>query len=153
MVFKKGYKQSEEHRKKIIKAIRLQHKINPSYGMKGKVHSDKTKDKMSQASIGKPKTELHKIHWMRSMNKLRKEGKLIAWNKGLTPRVGKYKSSTYKSHRVYYSVIGNHPYIPKGMVIHHIDFDSKNNNSSNLIMIDKSLHHKWHNQASLLLRK
>jgi len=32
-----------------------------------------------------------KKNWKESMDKLRQEGKLVVWNKGLTPRKGKYK--------------------------------------------------------------
>ncbi|MBA7534738.1 hypothetical protein ES705_26987 [subsurface metagenome] len=46
---KKGYKQSEEHRRK----IREISKTNPNYGMKGKHHSEETKRKMREAKKGK----------------------------------------------------------------------------------------------------
>lgn len=82
MVFKKGYKQTIEHTKRIVKAIKFQYKINCNYGMKGKRHSEETKAKMSLASINKPKSKQHIENWLKSMNKLREEGKLIPWNKG-----------------------------------------------------------------------
>ena len=34
--------------------------------------------------------------------------------------------------------------IPKGFVIHHIDFDRNNNDISNLLMLPKDLHEEYH---------
>ena len=153
MGFKKGYKQTEEHRKRIIESIRLQHKLNPNYGMKGKKHLEKTKVKMSKSKLGKKMSEEHKKNWMDSMKKLKENGKIIIWNKGLTPRIGKYKNNHYKTHQVYRSQKDNLPYIPKGMVIHHIDLNPSNDKPCNLIMMDKSTHHKLHNKICLLIRK
>lgn len=101
MVFQKGYKMSEEHKKnislalksyykhpknreKISKVIKQQHIVNPNYGMKNKKHSNTTKKKMSNSSTGKTMSTPHKKNWLDSMNKLRKEGQLVIWNKGLT---------------------------------------------------------------------
>lgn len=152
MVFKKGYKQSKEHKERIIQAIRLQHKTNLNYGMNGKKHTNPTKKKMSLASLGKSKSKSHIFNWQKAMNKLRKEGKLKAWNKGLTPRIMSYPRATYRSHRSWTSQKDNFYRVPKGMIIHHIDLNPYNNNSSNLVMLDNSTHHKLHNQMCLIMR-
>lgn len=149
---KRKFKECPEFKEKIINAIKLQHKENPNYGMKGKKHSEETKTKIKVSHIEKVMSEEHKKNWKNSMDKLREEGKLVAWNKGLTPRVGKYKSNSYKVHKTYCSYTGNHPYVPKGMVIHHINLNPNDNSKNNLLMIDGSSHNKLHNKLCLLMR-
>lgn len=40
--------------------------------------------------------------------------------------------------------------IPKNFIIHHLDFDRKNNNLSNLLMLPKELHNRYHFYKNLL---
>lgn len=40
--------------------------------------------------------------------------------------------------------------IPKGYVIHHIDFDRTNNNIRNLVMIPSDLHKEYHELKNLM---
>lgn len=53
------------------------------------------------------------------------------------------------SHIIYCSQKGNHPYIPKGFIIHHIDCNPKNNNPNNLQLMPDRLHRILHNKISL----
>lgn len=41
--------------------------------------------------------------------------------------------------------------IPKGYVIHHLDFDRTNNNFSNLLMLPEKLHNKYHKVYPLVV--
>ncbi len=143
MVFKKGYKQTEEHRRRIKESVIKEHKSNPNYAMKGKKHSEETKQKMSLSKKGKPHSKEHVKNWLDSMNELRSSGKLITWNKGLTPRKGKYAGNSYKSHRVWCTSNG-FSHVPSGTIIHHLDLNPKNNVPKNLIMMDKETHRNLH---------
>ena len=95
---KKGYKQSEGHRRKIN-------------GMKGKHHSEETKTKMREAKMGKKLSLAHRKKLSEA-----KEGK-IPWNKGLTKdtdeRVKKYSEATKgkKNHRWKGGIINNGGYM------------------------------------------
>ena len=152
MVFKKGYKATPEHRRRISEAVSLQHKINKNYAMNGKTHTEETKKKMHDINIGKTMSYEAKKNWNKSMKKLRQEGKLVAWNKGLTPRKGKYKSMNYQSHKVWTSQKENLPFVPKGMVIHHLNLNSMDNRAENLLMLEKKMHHSIHNKICSEMR-
>jgi len=153
MVFKKGYKQTPEHKRRISEAVTLQHKINNNYAMKGKKHTKETKKKMHDSSIGRTMSDEAKKNWKESMDKLRQEGKLVVWNKGLTPRKGKYKSMNYQSHKVWASQKENLPFVPKGMVIHHLNLNPTDNRAENLLMLERKMHHSIHNKMCLEMRK
>jgi hypothetical protein len=137
-------KLTEEHKKKISEAIKLQHQTRDNYAMNGKKHKEETKIKMSIASKGKPKTEEHIFNWQRRMSELRLDGKFNQLNKGMTNRKGKYQSNNKITHVVYVCQIGNFHRVPSGMIIHHLDLDSTNNEPSNLFMLTWSTHSKFH---------
>lgn len=143
MVFKKGYKMSEEHKRKLIESIKLNHKVNENYGMKNKKHNSETIEKMRQKAIGRKMTESQLLNWSNAMDKLRQEGRLIAWNKGLTTRTNPYINNRYKSHKVWTNY--NLYHVPKGFHVHHIDLDSNNNHIDNLFLMSKSDHAILHN--------
>lgn len=48
-----GKEKSQLHKEHLSKAIKLQHKINPNYGMKGKKTSEETKERIRLTKIGK----------------------------------------------------------------------------------------------------
>jgi len=48
-----GKRKSESHKENIRKAIKLQHQINPNYGMKGKKFSEESINKMVKIKLGK----------------------------------------------------------------------------------------------------
>lgn len=143
---------TNEHRRRISESIKLQHKTRDNYAMNGKKHNKETKIKMSLASKGHPKSKQHIKHWSDSMNRLRTNGELKQWNKGLTPRKGKYTPVYKISHKIYTSQPNNFYRVPRGMVIHHLDLNANNNNPSNLMMLDWSSHAKLHNQICKEMR-
>lgn len=52
------------------------------------------------------------------------------------------KRSNYKARKIYKEFLGKD--IPKGMDIHHIDEDPTNDDLSNLLMLPKELHGRYH---------
>ena len=120
------------------------HKDNPASFKKGQIPwnvgipcSDETKQKLKVKSKGKhysPETEFKKNH--------------ATWNKGSKVRVGKNRIITidgerfYESHLVWFKHFGHR--IPKGYVLHHIDFNVDNNNIKNLALMSRSEHAKLH---------
>ena len=72
----------------------------------------------------------------------------IVWNKDSKVRIGKNKVITidgerfYESHLVWFKHFGHR--IPKGYVLHHIDFNADNNNIKNLVLMTRSEHIKLH---------
>jgi len=107
------------------------------------------RDKSSRDKMSKTKTKLFA------------EGKLIVWNKGLTFRKGKYVSQ-YKhiygrnnipiGHYAWINQSENLGFIPKGFVIHHIDFNQNNNNLDNLFLMEDREHRILHNAISKKMR-
>jgi hypothetical protein len=144
---------TEEHKKKIADAIRLQHPNRDNYAMNGKKHKEETKLKMSLASKGKPKSKEHVKNWKESIKKLRAEGKFPQWNKGITNRKNKYISMNKISHKVYTSQPDNFYRVPVGIVIHHLDLDETNNNPTNLMMLDRNTHAKLHGTIWKMIRQ
>jgi hypothetical protein len=74
-----------------------------------------------------------------------------SWNKSLTLRKGKYKNNQ-ESHLIWTAQKENLSYVPKGFVLHHLDFNTSNNNLNNLFLMTNKDHSAYHNQASKLLR-
>lgn len=69
----------------------------------------------------------------------------IVWNEILT---GKENSLNYrKIYEQHYNIT-----LEKDMVIHHIDLDRSNNDISNLLMLPRSLHSKYHMCLNALRR-
>jgi hypothetical protein len=79
-----------------------------------------------------------------------KEG-IEVWNKGLTPRKEKYYNPTTRingrqvlqSHKVWCESNQLHR-IPKGIIVHHLDNNPKNNKPENLQLLENKYHHKFH---------
>jgi len=81
---KKGYKQTEEHRRKISEIIKDSWENNPNQGMKGKRHSAESIEKNKQKHLGKKfSKEEYPNYGMR--------------NKNHTEEYKKHKSLAYKS--------------------------------------------------------
>lgn len=122
----------------------------------------KSKPFLPRGMVGKHHTKASKLKMSKSKSKLFKQGKIIAWNKGLTLRHEKYVSQ-YKrvkgkinaipiGHAVWTAQKENLPYVPKCFEIHHINFNQKNNNPNNLFLISIKDHRKYHAEIANALR-
>ena len=87
----------------------------------GKHHSERTKKKQSLAHKGQIP-----VNYI--------DGK---WNK-------RKRLSSKKIHKIWCEENHFHR-VPDAMIIHHIDFDPKNNNPNNLLMLPRDFHSKMHN--------
>lgn len=131
---KKGYKQSEDHKKK-----RFEDYVHPR-GMLGKSnkwgkHSEKTKRLYSQQRKGIPKTQEHKekirLGNLRHGYCIKQGYKIISIHK-----------KEFREHRMIWEEINGK--IPEGFVIHHKDHNRSNNDIDNLELMSRSEHAKLH---------
>lgn len=145
MVFKKGYKPTEEHKRKLSiakqKAIKEGTFISPvrqspdikkqiSKQLKGKKHP---KQRRENISIGVKKAYQN--------GRVKNHFKKVT-NAEITKRVMFKGKRIPISHKVWFE---NTEYIPiKGEVVHHKDFDKYNNNFANLQLMTISEHIKLH---------
>lgn len=108
-----------------------------SQSLKGRSMLEETKNKLSIIRKGRP-----------------------SWRRGLTlnnekyfiPRTTLNNKTIKKSHIVWCSQHENLPYVRKGCIIHHLDFNPKNNNPNNLLLLDNKTHIQYHNQISKMLK-
>lgn len=80
----------------------------------------------------------------------------IPWNKRDGKSESRYRPiKLINGRRVYVSHIiwckHNHPYVPKGFVIHHIDLNPSNNKINNLVIMPNDLHDRLHKEISKCL--
>lgn len=152
---KKGYKQTKEYRikngrpkkGKMPKNLEMLHKLprtlkwreNISKSEKGKIVSDKTKNKIRKANLGKKVSQVTKDR----MSKAQTGAKSHLWKGGISfePYSVDWTETLKRSIRE------RDNYICKlcnqyGNVVHHIDYDKKNNNPDNLITLCNSCHAK-----------
>jgi hypothetical protein len=101
----------------------------------GQHHKEETIEKIRSGKLGNRNPMYNKSAW----NKTRTEKYKIK-----TRRLGDKKVN--ESHIVWCSQLGNLPYIPNGMVIHHLDLNQFNNIPSNLIMLDRATHNRLHSE-------
>lgn len=171
MVFFKGYKHSEEIRKKMSESH-----TGKSSGMKGKHHSEETKEILRKNSTGfkhneKTKENIRKFHKgkilseetkqkMSEAHKGRKRkpfkeetknkisiAQIDLWSKLKTSSDGKREKVYINGRQILIShLIWEKHYgkIPDGYIIHHKDLNPSNNNINNLLMIERGKHNKLH---------
>jgi len=146
---------SQETRRKMVES----RKRNGNYKL-----SLESKNKISNSLKGNTNALGHELsnemrsRMSNSRNKGLKEGKIRIWNKGKTIRAGKYISH-YKHIPGTKKAMPSGQYswinqkdkfhrVPKKTVIHHLDFNNKNNSSDNLAWITDSYHRRFHNEVS-----
>ncbi len=176
MTFKKGhpiYKESEKTQFKKGNSGYWLGKKRPNLwngareDMKGKHFSPNTEIKEGE-HIGE-KTEFKKgniqseeiiLKRNNTLKKLYATGKINIWSKGLTPRKEKYRQKRTKingkeipeSHLVWLKANQLHR-VPPHCLIHHRDFNPKNNSPDNLQLLDNKTHGKFHVEAMRIMRK
>ena len=152
---------SEQHKKNISLGVRKRYEngLKPSRGMLGKNHSKNTKKKIGLKNSGtkgyipwnKDKKGIYSDETLKKMSESKKGIK--PWNyldgRSKNPEPRKTVKGKLFSHIVWCSQKGNHPYVPKGFVIHHMDCNPKNNNPNNLQLMPDRIHRSLHNQISL----
>lgn len=138
----KGKKMGEDHKRKLYTKNR---NLKISRSLSGRKASEESKRKMSLAHKGKKLSE---------ETKEKMKGK-IPWNyidgRSKNPLYRKKYNDKIMSHFIYCTQPFNHPYIPKGFIIHHIDLNPKNNDPDNLVMMQDRDHRVLHIQISKLM--
>ncbi|MHA1420407.1 MAG: HNH endonuclease [Candidatus Heimdallarchaeaceae archaeon] len=113
------------------------------------VISNETKQKMSLAHKGIKHSKEHKEKISNSIKR---------WWKKRRKKLGKSFGYPVKGGRIIYNIDGKYILrshvswcvhnkflkVPTGCVIHHLDFNPKNDNIKNLILIPKQTHDKFH---------
>ena len=145
MVFKKGYKPSEEQRKKqseTRKRLIFEGKID----MKERMANKEIRNKISKTLTGKKHTKKRKENISKAVKEAYLHGRKINSPKKVS--IGKIKKCIRDgiqksiSHWIWYDNYGSFP--KNGEVIHHIDFNEDNNKISNLRIMKISEHIKLH---------
>ena len=127
---------------------------------KDPLRREKARNRMkgNQINKGRKLSEEHKKklrsykHTEEAKDKIRGR---IPWNyvdgRSNNPRPRATIKGKIKSHFIYCNTEGNHPYVPKGFVIHHIDMNPDNDSPDNLVMMLDRDHRVLHNQISKLM--
>ncbi len=146
----KGLKFTEEHRNNISKANKGKKRTdeqrkNISEFRKGRKHSEETRIKQSKASKGKRKSEEHRINLSKA-----KKGKYVRelssqWQGGISflpypPEFNKELKQFILERDNYTCQCPNCKNNFNYLIIHHIDYDKKNNNLENLITLCNRCH-------------
>lgn len=138
MVFKKGHRDFVpiESRKKA--------------GKKMEGNTNGFKKGMIPWNKGKPMAEVQKKKLSETRIKILKDG-LIPGNYK-HGRCRKVKNGKPYSHFVWCSEPGNHFYVPKGFVIHHLDLNPHNNNANNLLLMQRGDHTGFHKRLAKIIK-
>ena len=96
--------------------------------------SEETKQKISESKLGKKLPPLSMEH-KRKISENHKGENNPQWKGGIDPEYG------WRIWKEYWN-----QEIPKGYEIHHFDFNPKNNEVSNLVLLSKSEHTKTHHK-------
>jgi len=157
---RKGYKQTEENKKRISKTLKGRKGINAgkklseewkskiSKSMKGKHHTEETKRKLSESNKGKFRSE----EYRRNISEAKRGEKNSQWRGGLSfnPYVIEWTDDLRESIRKRDDYICQLCGIHKDELIgrfkkldvHHIDYNKDNLNPCNLITLCRKCHSK-----------
>ena len=129
-----------------------------------KKHTEETKKKISESLKGKKFSEEHKNNISKALTGRKLSDKQIEYLKGRTGE----KSPCWKGGVAYYGLdddlrqdifkrdnytcclCNKHKNkIKENIILHHINYDKRNNSSSNLVTLCKKCHFYCHNKSSL----
>lgn len=133
----KGLKMTEEHKRNHKKAMQK---------FCGENNVAKRPEVKKKISIAKNRGKKTPLLVRQKQSKKRKE----LLENGLIPgnfihgKTRKRKNKKPYSHFVWCSQQENHPHVPKGFVIHHMDLNPHNNKPDNLTIMDKGYHTGMH---------
>lgn len=142
MVFKKGYKPTEEQKKK-------QSETRKRLIKEGKIKkmSEETKKKISKTLKGKKHSNERRKNISNAVKKSYVDGRKRCSgkvSKGKPERMMYEGKRIYVSHYIWFKNTGNFP--KKNEVMHHKDFNQSNNNLDNLELMTRKNHIKLHTE-------
>ncbi|MFW9872044.1 MAG: HNH endonuclease [Candidatus Thorarchaeota archaeon] len=146
MVFKKGYKPTEEQKRKqseTRKRLILEGKID----MKKRMANPEIRKKISKTLTGKKHSKQRRQNISKAVKQSYTNGRKKCdgkVSKGKQERMMYEGKRIYVSHYVWFQNTGSFP--KKGEVIHHKDFNQSNNSFDNLQLMSRKEHIKLHTE-------